>query len=246
MSYPPEPPPGYPYGRRPRQPQQPYGPQAPQQPGYGFPQAPQQPGYDSPPPPQRPVYGSPQVPQRPVYASPQAPQAPQALEPVYELPEQPTGGWQLPVQSGYPRQRGFNYPNAPRSMPGSVHAARVIMFVFGGFGVLGAIGTFYQASQGGGGKDGASGPAAIDPAIMAAAGVASLVLAATAILLASRFNRGGNGVRIGAIAFGAVIAILGLLTVIVVVGIVPLGIGLLIIIFMVKQEGSDWFKRKYS
>lgn len=243
MSYPQEPPPGYPYARQPRQP---YGPQAPQ-PGYG---PPQRPVYGSPQAPQRPAYGSPQAPQRPVYASPQAPQRPAygspqvPEEPVYELPEEPLGGWQLPVQGGYPSQRGFNYPNAPTEMPGSVNAARLIMYVFGGFGVLGAIGAFYQASQGGG-KSGDSGPAAIDPGIMVAAGLGSLVLAATAILLASRFSRGGNGVRIGAIAFGSVLALLGLLTVIIVVGIVPLGIGLLIIIFMVKQEGSEWFKGKY-
>ena len=254
MSYPPEPPPGNRYPPRPRQP---YGrraprpgygfPQSPPQPGYGFPQAPARPGYD--PPPRRPVYGSPQARQRPVYASPQAPEqpvyaSPQAPEqPVYELPEQ--AGWQMPVESGFPAQAGFNYPNAPRSMPGSVAAARVIMYVFGAFGLLGAIGAFYQASQGGAGKN-ASGPAAIDPGILVAAGIASLVLAATGILLASRFSRGGNGVRLGAIAFGSVLAILGLLTVIVVVGILPLGVGLLIVIFMVKQEGSDWFKGKYT
>ncbi|SCK28141.1 hypothetical protein [Streptomyces sp. WMMB 322] len=263
MSYPPEPPPGYPYARQPQQQprrprQQRYGgPPAPQ-PGYGSPQAPPPPpgyGYPQGPPPQQPVYGRRQAPprQQPGYGYPQEP--PQ--QPVYGLPQAPPQpsptdfpqpspiDFPQPAQSGFPRQPGFNYPNAPRTMPGSVNAVRVIMYVFGVLGVLGAIGTFYNASQGGGESTG-GGPAAIDPGLLVAGGVFSLMLSATAIFLASRFDDGGNGVRVGAIVYGSLLAVLGLLTVIIVVGVVPLAVGILIIIFMVKEEGSEWFRRTYS
>lgn len=176
-------------------------------------------------------------PQQPGYGYPQQGQG----QPGYGYPQQ--AGFQQPVQGGYPQQPGFNYPNAPMQMPGTVNAVRIILFILGGLGILGGIGNFVQASQA---EEtlGGTGLADLGAGAMIASGVISLLLSALAIFLASQFNTGGNGIRVGTIVYGSVMAFFGLLTLIVIVGIIPLALGILIIVFMAKQDGAQWFNRQ--
>lgn len=176
-------------------------------------------------------------PQQPGYGYPQQGQG----QPGYGYPQQ--AGFHQPVQGGYPQQPGFNYPNAPMQMPGTVNAVRIILFILGGLGILGGIGNFVQASQA---EEtlGGTGLADLGAGAMIASGVISLLLSALAIFLASQFNTGGNGIRVGTIVYGSVMAFFGLLTLIVIVGIIPLALGILIIVFMAKQDGAQWFNRQ--
>jgi hypothetical protein len=193
------------------------------------------------PPPQNPYEGGnpyQQPPQQPppqqAYGYPQQ----QPGQPGYGYPQQ--GGFQQPVQGGYPQQPGFNYPNAPVTMPGTVNAVRIILFILGGLGLLGAIGNFVQAAMF---SANSSEFANLGAGLIVALGVVGLIISAGAIFLATQFNTGGNGVRIWTIVYGSVMALFGLLSLIVIVGIVPLALGILIIVFMAKEDGSQWFNR---
>ncbi|MCH6162162.1 hypothetical protein [Streptomyces marispadix] len=197
-------------------------PQNPYEGGNPYQRPPQQP------PPQQP-YGYPQQPQG---GFPQQP-----AQPGYGFPQ---GGFQQPVQGGYPQQPGFNYPNAPVTMPGTVNAVRIILFIMGGLGILGAIGNFVQAAMF---SANSSDFADVGAGLIVAIGVFGLIVSAGAIFLATQFNTGGNGVRIWTIVYGSLMALGGLISLIVVIGIVPLALGILIIVFMAKEDGSQWFNR---
>jgi hypothetical protein len=194
------------------------------------------------PPPQNPYEGGnpyqrppQQPPPQQAYGYPQQPGQPG--QPGYGYPQQ---GFQQPMQAGFPQQPGFNYPNAPVTMPGTVNAVRIILFVMGGLGLLGAIGNFVQAAMF---SANSSDFANVGAGLIVAIGVFGLILSAGAIFLATQFNTGGNGVRIWTIVYGSLMALFGLLSLIVIVGIIPLALGILIIVFMAKQDGSQWFNR---
>ena len=151
-------------------------------------------------------------------------------------PQQPAPAFQQPVQGGYPQQPGFTYPNAPMTMPGTVNAVRVIMFIFGGLGVVGSIAQVALSM---------SSPSPYLPyGVVLLIGVVSFALAVTVILLASRFGTGGNGVRVGTIVYGSIMAVSGLFGLIAIVGVVPLALGVMIIVFMSKDEAQRWFNRQ--
>lgn len=190
-----------------------------------------------PPPGQDPNNPYAQPPPQQAYGYPQ--QQPQGGQPGYGYPQQ--GGFQQPVQGGYPQQPGFTYPNAPQTMPGTVNAVRIIMFIMGGLGIIGAIANFYNASQ----VDDTYGSefASVGSGILIFGGVIGLLFSAAAIFLASQFSNGGNAIRICCIVYGSLMAIGGLFALIVIVGIIPLALGVLIIVFMAKQDGAAWFNR---
>ncbi|NLU72340.1 hypothetical protein HCC61_06535 [Streptomyces sp. HNM0575] len=192
------------------------------------------------PPPQNPYEGG-----NPYQRPPQQPPPQQGYgypqqpgQPGYGYPQQ--GGFQQPVQGGYPQQPGFNYPNAPATMPGSVNAVRIILFILGGLGLLGAIGNFIQAAMF---SANSTEFANLGAGLIVALGVVGLIISAGAIFLGTQFNSGGNTVRIWTIVYGSLMAVFGLLTLIVIVGIIPLALGILIIVFMAKEDGSQWFNR---
>jgi hypothetical protein len=173
-------------------------------------------------PPQQPGYGFPQQPGQGGYA--------------YPPPQQPAPAFQQPVQSGYPQQPGFTYPNAPMTMPGTVNAVRIIMFIFGGLGIVGSIAQVAINM---------SSPVPYLPyGVVLLIGLVSLALAVTVILLAARFGTGGNGVRVGSIVYGSLMAVSGLFGLVAIVGVVPLALGVMIIVFMSKDEAQRWFNRQ--
>ncbi|MFR9676252.1 hypothetical protein [Streptomyces sp. TR06-5] len=171
---------------------------------------------------------------------------------------------------GYPQQQGYGYPQQqgglpqyggpaegypmgggygmPMAMPGGVKAARVLLYVQGGLGLLGSILILvFAAMLGGSGSD--SGSSAVEADLYSSVGagvlalfaVFSLVLAVFGIVLATKFANGGNGVRIGAIVYGSIVIALGLFTL--PGGILSLVLGVLVVVFVAKSDGNAWFNR---
>lgn len=197
-------------------PNNPYGaPQQGQQPGYG---APQQPGYGAP---QQQGYGYPQG-QQPGYGYPQAP----------------------------PVQQQYGMGPAMTSMPGTVSAARALMWVIVGLQVIGvalfaiAAVSVNAAKDDNGLKDNSDFQRLADQStgVMWAFVVFGVAWMVFAIVLATKFNTGGNGVRITALVFAVVTAIAGIYP-FVIVGLVHTVLGILIAVFVGNSTGSAWFNR---
>ncbi|WP_405880220.1 YppG family protein [Streptomyces sp. NBC_01136] len=196
---------------------------------YGPPQG-QPAGY--PPQSQPPGYGYPQgAPQQPGYGYPQAP----------PLGQQQYGGY-------------GGYPGGPMEMPGGVKAARVMLFVIAGLQVLGAILIAISAlavaaaKNNAGHKDDVRFQQLADYSAGVLWGVTVAVLAwgVFAIWLGVKCANGGNGVRVAALVFGILTAILGIYPFIV-VGLVHTVLAILIAVFVGKADGAAWFNRtKYS
>ncbi|MFF8385843.1 hypothetical protein [Streptomyces kanasensis] len=168
-------------------------------------------------------------------------------------------GQQQPAQPGYgypqappvqPYGPGAGYPGAPMEMPGGVKAARVMLFVIAGLQFIGAIGAVLTAL--------AISAAQEDPTLKndiqfqqladmstgAIWGVTVLILAwgVLAIVLGAKFGNGGNGIRITAMVFGIITAILGIYP-FVVIGLVHTVLAILVAVFVGKSDGAAWFSR---
>jgi hypothetical protein len=165
---------------------------------------------------------------------------------------------------GYPQQPqapGYGYPAAPpvgpygggpvmTSMPGSVSAARVMMWVIIGLQVIGvalfaiaAVGV-HAAKNDDQLKDDASFQQLADYSSGVLWGITAFAVlwAVFAIVLALKFSSGGNGVRVTTLIFAIITAILGLYPFIV-VGLVHTVLAILIAVFVGNSTGSAWFKR---
>ncbi|MDJ0382819.1 hypothetical protein [Streptomyces sp. G-G2] len=180
--------------------------------------------------------------------------APQGGQPGYGYPQQapqgvpPQGGYGYP-QGGAPAYPG-GYSGAPMTMPGGVSGARVMLFVIGALQVIGAV-IFAIAG-------GAIDKAKNDPSVQADSqfdalkdfptgalygfAVAILLWGVFAIVLGAKFGKGGNGVRITAIVFGSITALLGIYPFIL-IGLVHTILAILIIVFVAKADGAAWFNR---
>ncbi|MCJ1679500.1 hypothetical protein MTF65_19570 [Streptomyces sp. APSN-46.1] len=192
---------------------------------------------------------------------PQAPQAPQGIPPQggYAYPQQ-----QMPqAYPGYPGGPGVGgYLGVPMRMPGLMKTARVLLFIIGGFQLIGAALFIVFGAALGSSLDNSRVTTVMSAGVMVA-GVFLAVVALVAILLAARLGKGATPVRVFTIIYGA-LGILGslgnLVTVFsassaaheasgpaMVVGIVPCAIGLTVsgIIFgsMVTGAATAWFKR---
>ncbi|MEU7010888.1 hypothetical protein [Streptomyces sp. NPDC046332] len=181
-------------------------------------------------------YGQPQG-QQPGYGYPQQ----QGQQPGYGYPQAP------PVQQPY----GGGYQGMVTEMPGGVKAARVMLFVIGGLQILGAIFAALAAVGVSAAKD--------DPALKddvqfqqvadwsvgAVWGVTVLILAwgVLAIVLGAKFGSGGNGVRITALVFGIITAILGIYP-FVIIGLAHTVMAILVAVFVGKGDGAAWFNRQ--
>ncbi|MFE9117030.1 hypothetical protein [Streptomyces sp. NPDC007172] len=159
-------------------------------------------------------------------------------------------GQQAPQQGyGYPQQQ-YGGPAGPQTMPGTVSAARVMLWVIAGLQAIGAVIMVIGAVGVSAAKDRA---AARDDVqfqqladypvgvlyVMAAFAVAWLVFA---IVLAVKFGKGGNGLRITTMVFAIVTAVLGIYP-FVVVGLIHTVLAILIAVFVGKESGAQWFKR---
>ncbi|MEJ8650707.1 hypothetical protein WKI65_22060 [Streptomyces sp. MS1.AVA.3] len=80
-----------------------------------------------------------------------------------------------------------------------------------------------------------------------------VIYAALAPVFAARFGKGGNALRIGTVAYGAWLCVVGTFTlgltvsiapaIIVMTALVELAAGVPLIVFMVRKDGVAWFSR---
>ncbi|GAA2626469.1 hypothetical protein [Streptomyces vastus] len=188
---------------------------------YGAPQG-QQPGYPSQQPPGQPGYGAPQG--QPGYGYPQAP----------PLQQQPYGG----------------YPGGPMQMPGGVKSARVMLFVIAGLQVIGAILMAISAVAVQAAKDDPSLENEVEfqqladypSGVLWFATVAVLAWGVFAIFLGAKIGSGGNGIRIAAMVFAIITAILGIYPFII-IGLAHTVLAILIAVFVGRSDGAAWFNR---
>ncbi|NLU66830.1 hypothetical protein [Streptomyces sp. HNM0574] len=166
---------------------------------------------------------------------------PYAQQQPYGYPQQaPSPYAQQP--GGYPPQHA-----APTVMPSTVKAARVMLFVLGGLGVLTlllVIGmtVFLNASASRSEYD-TSGAMAVTTGVAIVQGLIAVVIAAAGFVLGAQVPKGGNGVRVGGIIYGSLMALGGLISIFSLVGIVPLALGTMVVIFLVNKDGEAWFNR---
>ncbi|MEU7373022.1 hypothetical protein [Streptomyces albidoflavus] len=218
--------PNNPYGPPQGQPQgQPGGYGAPQgQPGYGYPQQGGQPG-----------------------------------QPGYGYPQQ--GG-----QPGYPGGAGGGFPT---EMPGLLQTSRVLLFIVGGTQVLAGLfiaftGAFLKDASDAVSESG-SGLGPDNPFAAAGAGgnmaagaiislaVVILAFAALSITLGAKFSKGGQGIRITTIVYGALGGLIGIWGLIAALDLGSNGFAFFYILWtaisgiwiasMVTENGRAWFNR---
>ncbi|MES4888349.1 hypothetical protein [Streptomyces sp. NPDC096012] len=181
---------------------------------------------------------------------------PQGSQPGYGHPQGGQQGY------GYPQgaQQGYGYPQAPpvgpygaavpQTMPGTVGAARVMLWVITGLQILGiALFAFsavkVSAAKGDNTlKDDASFQRFADysTGLLWAITLFAVAWAVFTVVLALKFNTGGNGVRVTTLVYGVITAVLGLYP-FVLVGLVHTVLGILIACFVGGSAGSAWFNR---
>lgn len=175
-------------------------------------------------------------------------------QPGYGYPQQAPQG--APQQGyGYPQappvQGGYGYPGGPTEMPGGVKAARVMLFVIAGLQVIGAIFVALAAAAVNAAKE--------DPTLKedvqfqqladysgnALWGIVvfAILWGVLAVFLAAKFGKGGNGIRVTAIVFGVITAILGIYPFIL-IGLIHTVLAILVIVFVAKSDGGAWFNRQ--
>ncbi len=159
----------------------------------------------------------------------QPPQQPPAGAPGYGYPQQ------TPPPPGIPPQQGYGYPGypgypganmmAPQSMPGLLVTARVFLFIISAVQILAGLSWLYVAAFVNDVTDAADdlSSSSDDPfsAIGEGGDIAAgalvflalfaLGLAALSITLGVRFGKGGQGIRITTVVYGALGTIIGLL-----------------------------------
>ncbi|GGX33826.1 hypothetical protein ACF063_33535 [Streptomyces chartreusis] len=167
-------------------------------------------------------YGDPNNP----YGPP--PQQPPAA-PGYGYPQQAPGvppqqGYGYPQQPGYPGYPGGNQM-VPQSMPGLLVTARVFLFIISAVQILAGLAWLYVAAIANDVSDAADDLSsssddpfsAIGEGGDIAAGVLVLIalialgLAALSITLGVKFSKGGQGIRITTVVYGALGTIVGII-----------------------------------
>ncbi|MEU8523690.1 proline-rich domain-containing protein [Streptomyces sp. NBC_01216] len=172
---------------------------------------------------------------QPGYGYPQ--QTPQGVPSQYGYPQAP------PVQQPY----GGGYPGAAMEMPGGVKAARVMLWVIGGLNLLGAFAViamgvaFDELDTSSASSADAQAFQDFGQGLLIGLGVFVLIFAVLAMVLAAKFKSGGNGVRICSIVYAAFVALFALFSL--PLGIISLALGVLIIVFVAKADGTAWFNR---
>jgi hypothetical protein len=175
--------------------------------------------------------------------------------------QQPQQGYGYPQQQ--PQTPGYGYPQAPpvgqaaygggapmTQMPGSVGAARVMMWVIVGLQIIGVALFAFAAAALNAAKDDES--LKDNSAFQDLAGnstgllwgyvVFGLAWAVFAVVLATKFKSGGNGARVTILVFGIITAILGIYP-FVIVGLAHTVLAVLIAVFVGNANGKAWFNR---
>ncbi|MYT33253.1 hypothetical protein [Streptomyces sp. MspMP-M5] len=180
-----------------------------------------------PPPGQQPGYGYPQQPMQP-----QPPQQ-QPMAPYGPYPGGPMPAAQMPY---------------PTVMPGGVKAARALLFVLAGLNLIGLV----LAVMGLGDVTKASHKAASSPyedmsmfsvgkGVLIAVIAIIVIFTVAAITLAAQFANGGKGVRVATIVSCVIGIVMSLGTF--PFGLVHTVLGILVLVFVSKDDGNAWFSR---
>ncbi|MFH8560548.1 hypothetical protein [Streptomyces sp. NPDC017988] len=194
----------------------------------------------------------------------QPPQQPPAA-PGYGYPQQgppgvpPQQGYGYPQQPAYPGYPGGNM--MPQSMPGLLVTARVFLFLISAVQILFAIIYLYAGAiasdAGDSGEDlGLSGMGDAGDAVAGIAIIAALIaagLAALSITLGVKFSRGGQGVRITTVVYGALGGVVGLIMLFIgldtglasaIIGpLIWVVFAVIITVAPVVPSGTAWFNR---
>ncbi|MFC7818766.1 MULTISPECIES: hypothetical protein [unclassified Streptomyces] len=184
-------------------------------------------------------YGPPQG-QQPGYGSQQPPQG----QPGYGYPAAP------PVQS-------YGHAPGPVVMPGTVKAARVMLFVLGACQVIGGVLMIAASSWFADyiedevnsdpniSAQDAEAVTNIGTGLMIGLGVIFLAFAFWAIFTGVKFATGRGGARVSAIVYGSVVTLASVINLLGanVFALISLILGILIIVFCANKNGSHWFNR---
>ncbi len=181
--------------------------------------------------------------------------APQGQPPGYGCPQQPG-------QPGYgypsaPPVQPYGHPGGPVAMPGTVKAARVMLYVLGGLqalaGLLMVVASGWFADQmedlisddPSFTAEDADTVASVGAGIMIVLGVLVLAFATWAILTAAKFGTGRGGARVSAIIYASVVTLFSVINLLGanVFALISLVMGILIIVFCANKNGSYWFNR---
>ncbi|MDK1343163.1 hypothetical protein QNO09_07595 [Streptomyces sp. 378] len=179
-----------------------------------------------------------------------APQGQQPQQPGYGYPQDQ--GQQAPGY-GYPQAppvSPYGGPAAPTTMPGSVSAARVMMWVIVGLQVLGVAVFAFSAIALNAAKDDESlkDNTAFQDLVGDSTGliwgyvVFGLAWLVFAAVLATKFKNGGNGARVTILVFAIITAVLGIYP-FVIVGLVHTILAILVAVFVGNAAGKAWFNR---
>ncbi|MFI8203116.1 hypothetical protein [Streptomyces sp. NPDC085937] len=186
----------------------------------------------------------------------------------YGAPQGQPPGYGYPQQPGQPGQPGYGYPSAPPVqpyghpggpviMPGSVKAARVMLYVLGGFqaigGLLMVLASSWFADQleelisddPAFTAEDADTVASVGAGVMIVLGLIVLAFAAWAIFTAAKFATGRGGVRVSAIIYASLVTLFSVINLLGanVFALISLILGILIIVFCANRNGSYWFNR---
>ncbi|MEU9116741.1 hypothetical protein AB0D04_34585 [Streptomyces sp. NPDC048483] len=171
--------------------------------------------------------------QQPGYGYPQQPPQPSPYGPY------PGAGMPGPGMPGVPVLNG---------MPGGVKAARVMLLVLAGLNLIGlgfavwGLGEVSKASKAAMGADDDDLAAfSVGKGVLITLIALIVIVTVLAITCAVQFGKGGNGVRVCAIIFGVTTTLSSF--VVFPLGLVHTALGILIIVFVSKDDGSAWFNR---
>ncbi|MEU5364717.1 hypothetical protein ABZ354_14715 [Streptomyces sp. NPDC005925] len=181
----------------------------------------------------------------------QPPTGPDYGYPHQQYPQQGYGGYPAPPPGG------FGYPGGPVDMPGTVKAARVMLFVLGGFQALGGLVMVLASawfadliddeisSDSTISSQDAETVADIGTGVLIVLGVFVLAFALWAILTGLKFATGRGGARVSAIIYSSLVVLFSLVSLVGanVFALISLVLGILIIVFCANRNGSLWFNR---
>ncbi|MEU3733968.1 hypothetical protein AB0E81_31935 [Streptomyces sp. NPDC033538] len=190
------------------------------------------------------------------YGPPQGQQHGQ--QPNYGYPQQPQGGPGYGYPSAPPVQPyGGGHVPVPSVMPGTVKAARVMLFVLGACQIIGGVLMIAASSWF---ADYIEDEVNSDPTIsaqdaetvtnigaglMIGLGVIFLAFAFWAIFTGVKFATGRGGARVSAIVYGSVVTLASVINLLGanIFALISLVLGILIIVFCANKNGSYWFNR---
>ncbi|MFF4866794.1 hypothetical protein ACFY3J_34900 [Streptomyces sp. NPDC001231] len=166
---------------------------------------------------------------------------------------------------GYVQQPG--YASGSPDMPQRVKTARIVLFLLAGFLIILGLAALAQAEAAQSSLDPYSeswwsnAPAVEEAEQKAAAQMLvaqvgmiwATIYAALALVLAARFGKGGNALRICTIVYGAWLCVVGTFALgltasaapatMVMASLAELAAGVLLIVFMAQKDGVAWFSR---